>query len=92
MITSIMGLLDSIMDFFSEPEIDAEVDYYVLERVEPEPDPRIEEFDGEVSPEEVAALEEFSKGRKISGTYLLQEILETGSAGDVVWEEELNFD
>lgn len=87
-----MGLLDSLMDIFSEPEIDADVDYYVLERVEPEPDPRIEEFDEIVSPEEVQALDEFSKGRQISGLYILQEILETGSAGDVEWEAELDFD
>jgi hypothetical protein len=87
-----MGLLDQIMGFFSEPEVEADVDHYVLERSEPEPDPRVEEFDEEVSPEEVQEMEEFSKGKTISGEYLLQEVLTTGSAGEVVWEAELEFE
>ena len=87
-----MGLLDSIMDFFSEPEVEADIDHYVLERSEPEPDPRVEEFDEAVSPEEVAEMDEFSKGQTISGEYILQEILSTGSAGEVIWEAELEFE
>ncbi|MFB6112615.1 MAG: hypothetical protein ABEJ58_00770 [Halodesulfurarchaeum sp.] len=87
-----MGLFDVIADIFKEPERQADTDYYVLERAEPEADPRVEEFDEKVTPEDVMAMDEFSKGTIMDGKYILQEILTTGTAGEVIWEEELEFD
>lgn len=70
-----------------EEEKDYEVKEYVLERREPDPEPRVTTYDEVVTPDDVVA-----DGKLPSGKYLLQEIKTSGMAGDVVWEEDLTFD
>lgn len=66
---------------------DYEVDEYVLERREPDPEHRVRSYDERVSPREVASDADLP-----GGVYLLQEIKASGMAGDVVWTEELLAD
>lgn len=83
-----MSLIDTIRGFLDEGEPEEyEVAEYVLERREPDPNPRVTTYDEYVDPADVEA-----EGDRPSGKYLLQEIKESGMAGDVVWEEELTFD
>lgn len=63
------------------------IDEYVLERRDPDPNPRVRTYDHPISPDEVASESELQPG-----TYLLQEIKESGMAGDVVWTEEFSFE
>lgn len=82
------GILDTIRDYLAEDrDDDYEVDEYVLERREPDPESRVATYDEHVSPEEVEA-----QGGLPSGEYLLQEVKASGMAGDVVWEEDLEFE
>lgn len=80
------SLLDKLADLFGSDDEGYEVEEYVLERREPDPNPRVKTYDERVSPSDV----EDDDGLP-SGTYLLQEIKTTGTAGEVVWEEELTF-
>jgi hypothetical protein len=83
-----MSLIDTIREFLEdgEPE-EYEVAEYVLERREPDPNPRVITYEELVEPGEVEAEHDLT-----SGEYLLQEIKESGMAGDVVWREELTFE
>lgn len=80
------SLLDKLADMLGSGEEEYEVDEYVLERREPDPNPRVKTYDELVSPDDVE-----DDGGLQSGIYLLQEIKTTGTAGEVVWEEELTF-
>lgn len=83
-------ILDTIRSWFQTErgEIeDYEVKEYVLERRSPDPNPRVATFDEKMEPETVMQQE-----NHVSGTYVLQEIKETGTAGEVLWQEELTFD
>lgn len=78
------GLLDRLAEWARPSEDSYEVDEYVLARVEPDPENRLEVFDDPVEPAAVEADAELSPG-----VYLLQEVKTSGMAGEVVWEEEL---
>lgn len=83
-----MSLMDTIRAFLEEGEPeDYEVAEYVLERRDPDPNPRVTTYDEPVEPEEVEEEDDLP-----SGEYLLQEVKESGMAGDVVWHEELTFE
>lgn len=60
------------------------IDEYVLERRDPDPNPRVRTYDHPITPDDVVTDSELQPG-----TYLLQEIKESGMAGDVVWTEEI---
>lgn len=62
------------------------VEAYILERRDPDPNPRVTTYDEILSPETVEQQEEFQDGE-----YLLLELKTTGTVGDVIWEEELSF-
>ena len=68
-------------------EADYEVAGYVLERRDPDPNPRVTTFDDPLSPEEVEA-----RGGHPTGEYLLQELKENGMVGETVWHEDLSFE
>lgn len=83
-------ILDTIRSWFQTERGELEeyeVLEYVLERRHPDPNPRVTTFDDPVEPEDVMAQESLP-----SGSYVLQEIKETGTAGEVVWEADLTFD
>lgn len=77
-----MSLIDKLQSYLASDE-EYEVDGYVLERREPDPDPRVREFDDPVSPEDLPA-EDLQ-----AGTYLLQELKANGLVGETVWEADL---
>lgn len=82
------GMLDKLRSYLDTGTNDEyEVAEYVLERREPDPEPRAETFDDPVTPDDVTAEADLP-----SGEYLLQEIKASGMAGDVVWEAELDFE
>ena len=66
---------------------DYEVQGYVLERRVPDPNPRVTSYDEALSPEEVTQREDLPDGE-----YVLQELKTTGSAGEIIWREELAFE
>lgn len=68
-------------------EEEYEVSGYVLERRDPEPNPRVTTYDERVSPEEIEA-----QGGYPTGEYLLQELKANGMVGETVWREELTFE
>lgn len=78
------GLLDRLADWVRPSEDAYDVEEYVLARVEPDPENRLEVFDEPVEPATVEADAELSPG-----VYLLQEVKASGMAGEVVWETEL---
>ena len=81
------GILDTLRSYLEDGRSgDYEVDEYVLERREPDPEPRVATYDDHVSPEDVEA-----EGGLPSGTYLLQEVKTSGMAGEVMWEDDLEF-
>lgn len=90
------SLIDRLREYVSsevtDREEEYEVDEYVLERVEPDPNPRIRTYDAPVEPDEVASGDAQSDDALPSGTYQLQEIKTSGMAGDVLWKVELTFD
>jgi hypothetical protein len=65
---------------------DYEVAGYVLERRDPDPNPRVTTYDERMSPEEIEG-----EGGLPSGEYLLQELKDNGMVGETVWHEELTF-
>lgn len=64
-----------------------EVAGYVLERREPNPNPRVTTYDERVSPEDITA-----ENSLLSGEYLLQELKDNGMVGETVWHEDLTFE
>lgn len=82
------SLVETLRAYFGlGREEDYEVAEYVLERREPDPNPRVATYDEPVEPEGVE-----SEGDLPSGEYLLQEVKASGMAGDVVWRTELAFE
>lgn len=82
-----VSIIDRLRRYVSSEmssEEELAVDEYVLERRDPDPNPRVRTYDDQVSPEEVASDADLPEG-----TYQLQEIKENGMAGDVVWAEEI---
>jgi hypothetical protein len=84
---SIIDRLRSYLESELSSDDDYEVDEYVLERREPDPEARVRTYDEPVSAQPITTEEELP-----SGTYLLQEIKPSGMAGEVVWTEELDFE
>lgn len=83
-------ILDTIRSWLDTDRGEIEeydVKEYVLERRHPDPNPRVTTFDEELAPEDIMNQESLP-----SGTYVFQEIKDTGTAGEVLWEAELTFD
>lgn len=68
-------------------EADYEVAGYVLERRDPDPNPRVRTYDERVAPEDIS-----SENGLPSGEYLLQELKDNGMVGETVWHEDLAFE
>lgn len=68
-------------------EEDYEVAGYVLERRDPDPNPRVTTYDERVTPEDLTA-----ENGPPSGEYLLQELKDNGMVGETVWHESLTFE
>ena len=81
-------LIDRLVGWVtSDVEEDYEVAEYVLERREPDPNPRVRTYDDRVSPEEVETAGGFP-----TGEYLLQELKDNGMVGETVWHETLTIE
>jgi hypothetical protein len=83
------SLIDRLVSWITSEvgEEDYEVAGYVLERRDPEPNPRVATYDELVDPEEVTAEDGLP-----SGEYLLQELKDNGMVGETVWHEDLAFE
>ncbi len=83
------SLIDRLVSWItSEVEVeDYDVAGYVLERRDPDPNPRVATYDELVDPEEVTAEDGLQ-----SGEYLLQELKDNGMVGETVWHEDLTFE
>lgn len=85
------SIIDTLREYVrsgvTASEEEYEVDEYVLERRDPDPEPRVRTYADPVTAQDVVDRE-----RLPSGVYLLQEIKASGMAGDVVWREELTFE
>ncbi len=80
----ILGTIRSWLETDRGELEDYEVKEYVLERRRPDPNPRVATYDESMTPAEVMSHDNLQ-----AGEYVLQEIKETGTAGDVIWKEEL---
>lgn len=82
------SIIDDIRDYIraavTDSSGDYEVDEYVLERREPDQNPRVTSYDELVSSSDVETDADLPPG-----TYALREIKSSGMAGDVVWQAEL---
>ncbi|MEF8791492.1 MAG: hypothetical protein V5A61_15305 [Haloarculaceae archaeon] len=83
------SLIDRLTDWLKSEvgEEEYEVVGYVLERRDPDPNPRVTTYEDRVSHEEIEA-----EGGYPTGEYLLQELKANGMVGETVWHEELTFE
>jgi hypothetical protein len=81
-------IVDTLRSMFGvdDSDDDYEVAEYVLERRVPDPNPRVTDYNEALTPGEVIEHEDLPDGE-----YILQELKSTGSAGEIVWREELDF-